>query len=54
VSGGHRLSAVRAHLLERLGDRAGAIALYRMAAERATSLPERDYLTLRAARLNEA
>jgi predicted RNA polymerase sigma factor len=54
LSGGHRLAAVRAHLLERAGDRTGAIALYRLAAERTTSLPERSYLTMRAARLDEA
>jgi len=45
---------VRAHLLERAGDRTGAIALYRLAAERTTSLPERGYLTMRAAQLDEA
>lgn len=47
----HRLDAVRAHLLERAGDREGAIACYRRAAERTTSTPERDYLRVRAARL---
>jgi len=50
--GGHyRLDAVRAHLLEMDGDRARAIAHYRSAAERTTSIPERDYLTIKAARL---
>jgi hypothetical protein len=34
---------VRAHLLERAGDVTGAIALYRSAAEKATSLLERNY-----------
>jgi predicted RNA polymerase sigma factor len=46
----HRLDAVRAHLLERAGDREGAIKHYRRAAEPATSIPERDYLLLCAAR----
>jgi predicted RNA polymerase sigma factor len=49
----HRLLAVRAHLLERAGDREGAILHYRRAAERSTSSPERDYLRLRAARCAE-
>jgi RNA polymerase sigma factor (sigma-70 family) len=47
----HRLHAARAHLLERSGDFAGAVASYREAARRTTSLPERRYLTGRAARL---
>ncbi|MEO8334804.1 MAG: DUF6596 domain-containing protein [bacterium] len=47
----HRLDAVRAHLLERAGDRAAAIALYRRAASRTASIPERNYLTMKAARL---
>ncbi len=53
LSGHHRLDAVRAHLLERAGDRRGAIAHYRAAAEKTTSLPERNYLLMRAARLCE-
>jgi RNA polymerase sigma factor (sigma-70 family) len=47
----HRLHATRAHLLEMSGDRHGAVASYRAAARRTTSLPERRYLTGRAARL---
>jgi predicted RNA polymerase sigma factor len=47
----HRLDAVRAHLLELAGDRPAAIACYRAAAGRTQSLPERNYLTTRAARL---
>jgi RNA polymerase sigma factor (sigma-70 family) len=47
----HRLAAVRAHLLEMAGDRTGARAAYRTAARMTASIPERDYLTLRAARL---
>jgi predicted RNA polymerase sigma factor len=53
LRGHHRLDAVRAHLLERAGDRPAAIALYRAAAEKTTSLPERNYLERRAARLSE-
>jgi RNA polymerase sigma factor (sigma-70 family) len=49
---GHRLDAVRAHLLEMSGDRAGAVTAYRRAAKHAASIPERHYLALRAARLS--
>lgn len=49
----HRLEAVRAHLLEMAGDRKAAITHYRIAASRATSVPERNYLVLQAARLSE-
>lgn len=49
----HRLDAVRAHLLERAGDREAAIACYRRAAGRTTSVPERDYLLTQAARLSD-
>jgi RNA polymerase sigma factor (sigma-70 family) len=51
LAGHHRLDAVRAHLLEMAGDTEGAIECYRLAATRTTSLPERRYLTARAARL---
>jgi RNA polymerase sigma factor (sigma-70 family) len=47
----HRLDAVRAHLLELAGDDVAARALYRSAARRTTSLPERRYLQSRAERL---
>jgi RNA polymerase sigma factor (sigma-70 family) len=47
----HRLEAVRAHLLELAGDHQAAIACYRTAAGRTTSLPERNYLMMKAARL---
>jgi RNA polymerase sigma factor (sigma-70 family) len=53
IAGHHRLSAVRAHLLEMLGEREAAITHYRLAASRATSLPERNYLLTQAARLGE-
>jgi predicted RNA polymerase sigma factor len=53
LEGHHRLDAVRAHLLEMSGDYAGAIVHYRMAAERTTSLPERNYLLTQVGRLSE-
>jgi predicted RNA polymerase sigma factor len=49
----HRLHAVRGHLLEMAGDREGAIAHYRSAAGRTTSIPERNYLMAQAGRLSE-
>jgi RNA polymerase sigma factor (sigma-70 family) len=51
MAGHYRLDAVRAHLLQMAGDHEGAIAHYRAAAERTTSIPERNYLTTKAARL---
>jgi len=54
LSGHYRLHAVRAHLLERAGDRQAAVSFYRAAAEKTTSIPERNYLIMRAARLSEA
>jgi RNA polymerase sigma factor (sigma-70 family) len=48
----HRLDAVRGHLLERAGEREAAQRHYRRAAERTTSVPERDYLLMKAARLD--
>ncbi len=53
LEGHHRLDAVRAHLLERTGDREGAITHYRRAAERTTSLSEQNYLLTQVARLSE-
>lgn len=47
----HRFAAVRAHLYERAGDREAAIAHYRAAAARTSSIPERNYLMMKAARL---
>ena len=50
--GGHyRLDAVRAHLYEMAGDTQAAMAHYRAAAARTTSIPEQQYLTTQAARL---
>jgi predicted RNA polymerase sigma factor len=51
LAGHYRLDAVRAHLLEMSGDTAGALAHYRAAASRTTSIPEQHYLTTKAARL---
>ena len=51
LSGHYRLDAVRGHLYERSGDTARAVAHYRAAAERTASVPERDYLIIKAARL---
>jgi RNA polymerase sigma factor (sigma-70 family) len=51
VAAHHRLEVVRGHLLEMAGDHAAAIASYRTAARRTTSLPERRYLEGRAAAL---
>jgi RNA polymerase sigma factor (sigma-70 family) len=51
LKGHYRLDAVRAHLLERAGDRDAAIAHYRAAANRTASIPERNYLNTQAARL---
>jgi len=50
LRGHYRLDAVRAHLHEMLGDHARAVLHYRAAAEGTASIPERDYLNLKAAR----
>ncbi|MFG2042924.1 RNA polymerase sigma factor [Dactylosporangium sp. NPDC048998] len=47
----HRTAAVRAHLLELTGDRAGAREHYRLAARLTLSRPEQRYLESRAAQL---
>jgi predicted RNA polymerase sigma factor len=52
IAGHHRLDAVRAHLLEMAGDHHAAVTHYRIAASRATSIPERNYLIAQAARLS--
>ncbi|MFH8617814.1 RNA polymerase sigma factor [Streptomyces sp. NPDC017979] len=51
LGGHHRLDAVRAHLLERAGDAAGAREAYLLAAGRTLSAPEAHYLRMRADRL---
>ena len=54
LAGHYRLDAVRAHLFEMAGDTRAAVAHYRAAAGRTTSIPEQHYLTLQAARLGAA
>ena len=54
VADHYRLDAVRGHLYEMAGDPAAAIAHYRRAAGRTTSIPERNYLITKAARLASA
>jgi len=51
MTGHYRLDVVRGHLFEKAGDRERALAHYRAAAERTASIPERDYLVTKAARL---
>ena len=51
LDGHYRLDAVRAHLLEMAGDHERALAHYRAAADRTTNIPERNYLTTKAARV---
>lgn len=53
LAGNHRLDAVKAHLLERSGAHDAAIDLYRRAAAKTSSVPERNYLMLRAAKIHE-
>ncbi|NEB69407.1 RNA polymerase subunit sigma, partial [Streptomyces fulvissimus] len=50
-AGHYRLDAVRAHLLERAGEREAARAAYRAAADGTLSEPEARYLRARAERL---
>jgi RNA polymerase sigma factor (sigma-70 family) len=54
LRGHYRLDAVRAHLFEMSGDLERALAHYRAAAERTASIPERNYLLTKAARLAAA
>jgi predicted RNA polymerase sigma factor len=51
LAGHYRLDAVRAHLFEMAGDAEAAVAHYRAAASRTTSIPEQHYLAIQAARL---
>ena len=51
LSGHYRLDAVRGHLFEMARDRERALEHYRAAAEATASLPERNYLMGKAARL---
>ena len=52
IGGHYRLDAVRGHLLEMAGEYTRAIGHYRAAAERTASIPERNYLATKAARLS--
>ena len=54
MAGHHRLLAVRAHLLEKAGDPAGACELYRRAAKSTASMAERRYLESRASRVRDS
>lgn len=54
LEGNHRLEAVRAHLLDRAGRPAEALAWYQSAAARTASIPERSYLLKRAAAASDA
>jgi predicted RNA polymerase sigma factor len=49
----HRLAAVRGHLQEKANDPAAAVASYHAAAALTSSIPERNYLLMKAARLRE-
>jgi RNA polymerase sigma factor (sigma-70 family) len=51
IAGHYRLDAVRAHLLEMAGDYRAAVEKYQKAAGRTASIPERNYLNTKAARL---
>lgn len=51
IAGHYRIDAVRAHLLERAGDRERALAHYRAAAAGTRNIPERNHLIAKAARL---
>jgi predicted RNA polymerase sigma factor len=53
LRGNHRLDAVRAHLLERAGDKDKAVKLYQAAATKTSSIPEKNYLMLKAAKLRD-
>lgn len=52
LAGHYRLHAVRAHLLEMIGDLPAAITQFRTAAGKTSSVLERDYLIVQAARLS--
>ena len=52
MAGHHRLLSVRAHLLEKAGDTAGAYEHYRRAAKSTASIAEQRYLESRASQLS--
>ena len=51
MAGHHRLLSVRAHLLKKAGDPAGAYENYRRAAKGTASITEQRYLESRASRV---
>jgi RNA polymerase sigma factor (sigma-70 family) len=51
IAGHYRLDAVRGHLYEKAGNRELAVKHFRAASERTASIPERDYLRTKVARL---
>lgn len=53
IAGHYRLDAVRAHLLEKMGDHESAVKHYRTAAAQTTSIPEQNYLMAQASRLED-
>jgi RNA polymerase sigma factor (sigma-70 family) len=53
LAGHHRLCAVRAHLLEMSGELDAACVDYTAAARGTSSVPERNYLAMKAARLGD-
>ncbi|MEO5588185.1 MAG: DUF6596 domain-containing protein [Gemmatimonadaceae bacterium] len=52
IAGHYRLDAVRGHFYEMAGDVDRAVQHYHAAAEKTASMPERNYLITKAARLN--
>jgi predicted RNA polymerase sigma factor len=54
MAGHHRLLSVRAHLLEKTGDTAGAYEHFRRAAKATASLAERRYLESRASKVKSS
>jgi RNA polymerase sigma factor (sigma-70 family) len=54
IAGHYRLDAVRGHLFEMAGDQERALTHYRAAAQRTMSIPERNYLDTKAARVAAA
>jgi RNA polymerase sigma factor (sigma-70 family) len=53
LAGHYRLDAVRGHLLERAGNHESALFHYERAASRTRSIPERNYLMLKACQLRD-
>ena len=53
IAGHFRIDAVRGHLHERAGNREAAIRHYQAAANRTASVPERNYLLMKASKLRD-